>query len=126
MAWVDYKKVYDMIPQSCIINCLNMYKILHEVMKFIEKTMKTWKMELTAGGRRLTEAKVQRVIFQGDALLPLLFLIAMMPLQPTLRKFTARYKLSKSEEKINHLMYMDDIKLFAKNEKELETLINSV
>ena len=26
-------------------------------------------------------------------------------------------------KKINYLMYMDDIKLFVKNEKELETLI---
>ena len=33
------------------------------------------------------------------------------------------YKIHKSQEKINHLMYMDVIKLFAKNEKELETLI---
>ncbi len=30
------------------------------------------------------------------------------------------------KEKINHLMYMDDIKLFAKNEKELETFIHTV
>ena len=29
------------------------------------------------------------------------------------------YKLHKSQENINHLMYIDDIKLFAKNEKEL-------
>ena len=29
-------------------------------------------------------------------------------------------------EKVNHLMYMDDIKLFAKNEKELETLVHTV
>ena len=35
-------------------------------------------------------------------------------------------KLCGSQEKINHLMYMDDIKLFAKNEKELETLIHAV
>ena len=28
------------------------------------------------------------------------------------------YKLSKLQEKINHLMYMDDIKLLAKNEKK--------
>ena len=27
--------------------------------------------------------------------------------------------------KINHLMYMDDIKLFAKNEKELKTQIQA-
>ena len=50
----------------------------------------------------------------------------MMPLNHILTKWTTEYKLSKSQEKINHLMYMDDIKLFAKNEKELETLIHAV
>ncbi len=50
----------------------------------------------------------------------------MMPLNLILRKCTVGYKLSRSQEKINHLMYMDDIKLFAKNEKELETLIHTV
>ena len=27
MAWIDYKKPYDMVPQSWILNCLKMYKI---------------------------------------------------------------------------------------------------
>ena len=49
-----------------------------------------------------------------------------MPLNHILRKCTAGYKLSRSQEKINHLMYMDDVKLFAKNEKELETLIHAI
>ena len=43
----------------------------------------------------------------------------MMSLNHILRKGTGGYKLTKSQEKINHLMYMDDIKLFTKNEKEL-------
>ncbi len=47
-------------------------------------------------------------------------IIAMMPLNYILRKCTAGYKLSRSQEKIN------DIKLFAKSEKELETLIHVV
>ena len=50
----------------------------------------------------------------------------MMPLNYILRKCTVGYKLSKSQEKINLLMYMDDIKLFVKIEKELETLIHAV
>ena len=41
-------------------------------------------------------------------------IIAMMPLNHILRKCTAGYKLSRSQEKINHLMYRDDIKLLAK------------
>ena len=101
-----------------------MYKTSYEVINFIEKFMKTWRVELTTGGRSLAEAKIQRGIFQGDALSPLLFMIAMMPLNHRLRKCTAGYKLSKSKDKINHLM--DNIKQFAKNEKELEILIQAV
>ena len=48
-----------------------------------------------------------------------------MPLNHMLRKCTGGYKLSKSQETISHLMYMDNIKLFAKIEKELETLIHT-
>ena len=52
--------------------------------------------------------------------------MTMKPLNHLLRKCTAGYKLSKPQEKISHLMYMDDIKQFAKNEKELETRIHTV
>ena len=83
-------------------------------------------MELTAGGRNLAAANLQRGIFQGDALSPLLFIIAKMTLNQIFRKCTTGYKFSKSPETINHLIYIDDIKLFAKNEKQLETLIHSV
>ena len=124
VAWIDYKKAYDMVPHNWIVNILKMYKILNEVINFIDKTMKTWRVKFTAGGR-LAEVKIQRGIFQGDALSPLLFIIAMMPLNHILRKCTAGYKLSRSQEKVDHLMYMDDIKLFAKNERVLETLIHT-
>ena len=107
-----------MVLQSWIINCLKMYKISHEVINLIELTMKTWRVELTARGRSLAETKIQRGIFQGDTLSPLLFIIAMMPLNHILRKCTAGYKLRRLQEKINHLLYLDDIKLFAKNEKK--------
>ena len=115
-----------MIRQSWIINCLRMNKLSDKVINAIEKTLKYWRVELTAGGKGLAETKIQKGIFQGDTRSPLLFIIAMMPLNHILRKCTAGYKLSKSQEKINQLMYMDDIKLFAKNEKELETLIHAV
>ena len=81
---------------------------------------------MTAGGRSFAEAKIQRHIFQRDALSPLLFMIAMIPLNNMLRKCITGYKLSRSQENINHLMNMGDIKLFAKNEKELESLIHAV
>ena len=66
----NYKRAYDMVLHSWIINSLKMYKMSHEVINLIDKTMKTWRVALTAGGRRLAEAKIQRGIFKGDALSP--------------------------------------------------------
>ena len=103
-----------------------MYKISHEVINFIEKIMKTWRVELTAGGRSLAETKIQRGIFQGDALSTLLFITATMVLNNILRKCMAGYKLSRSQDKIKNQEYMDYIKQFAKTEKALGILIHTV
>ena len=115
-----------MVPQNWIQLSLKMYEISDQVVQFIEKIMQTWRVELTAEGKSLAEVKIQIGIFQRDTLSQLLFVIAMMPLNHILTKCTTGNKLSKSQEKINHLMYMDDIKRFGKNEKELETLIQTV
>ena len=44
----------------------------------------------------------------------LLFFIATMPLNNVLRKCTGGYKFEKSQEKIDHFMYVDDMKVFKK------------
>ena len=38
MAWIDYKKAYDMVPHSCISECLEMFGIL-ENRKFMSDSM---------------------------------------------------------------------------------------
>ena len=111
MAWIDYKMDNDMVPQSWILHCLKMYKIPDVAIKFIEKTMETKRVELSAGGKSLAEVNSQRGIFQRDTLSPLLFVIAMISVNHILKKYTTGYKLSKSREKINHIMYTGDIKL---------------
>ena len=78
MAWIDYQKAYDMVPQNWILNWVKMYKIPDQIVQFIEKTMQTWTVELTAVEQSLVDVKIQRGIFQGDALSLLLFIIAMM------------------------------------------------
>ena len=49
-----------------------------------------------------------------------------MSLNDILRKCTEGYKFTHSQEKINHLMLIYNIMLFVKNEKELETLIQTI
>ena len=105
MAWIDYKKPYDMVPKAgyyTVSKCI-------KYPRFIGKTMETWRVELTAEGNSLAKVKIQWGIFSGDAVSPLLFVLAMMPVNHSLWKCTAVYKLSKPQEKVNHLMYRDNI-----------------
>ena len=50
--------------------------------------MKTLRVELTVGEKSLLETNIQRSILQGDALSPLLFIIAMLQLNHKVRKCT--------------------------------------
>jgi len=88
--------------------------------------MQTWNTTLTANGQVLGDVRIRRGIFQGDSLSPLLFIVAMIPLTTILRKTKKGYKTSKSNEKISHLLYMDDLKLYSRTEAELESLLNTV
>ena len=36
------------------------------------------------------------------------------------------YQFSSNKEKINHLLFIDDLKLYAKNEKDLDSLVQTV
>ena len=124
MAWVDYKKAYDMVPHSWILESMKLINILESVIKFIQGSMSKWKTELTACGESLEEVDIKRGIFQGDSLSPLLFVICMMPLSDVLRKMTPGYTLG--SVKINHFLFMDDQKLYCKNEKEINSMVSTV
>ena len=92
------------------------YKISDEVINFIKKTMKNWRVEVTTRGKSLAEVKIKRGIFQVDTLSPLIFVIVIMPLNYMLRN-AEDTKFINRKKKINHLIYMDDINLLAKNVK---------
>ena len=104
----------------------SLYEKSYDVIKFIEKNMNNWRGELIAGGESFAEGKLQVYLFQRDAISSLLSVIQMIPINYILKRCTGGYKIHKKQEKIDHLMYMDHIKLFAKNEKYLKTLIQAV
>ena len=57
--------------------------------------------------------------------MPLLFIIFLIPLFTILQQTSMGYKLN-SGHVINHLLYMDGLKLFAKTEEEIDSLLNLV
>ena len=126
MAWIDYRKAYDMVPHSWIVEMLRMVKVAGNVEGLVTRSMKDWKTVLTSNGEVLGEVDIRRGIFQGDSLSPLLFIIIMMPLSMLLRREKLGYAFGSGGKTINHLVFMDDIKLYGKSEKELEALVELV
>ena len=120
----DYK-AYDMVPHSWIQKYMEMSGVAVNVRSFVNTSMKQWNTELTASNQRLGNVKIRRGIFQGYTLSPLLFVLGIIPLT-LVRQTKAWYELKKGGKKINHLLFMDDLKLFAKNEDQTDNLANTV
>ena len=39
MAWIDFKKAYDIVPQNWMLRNRKMQKIFGQILQFIKKTM---------------------------------------------------------------------------------------
>jgi hypothetical protein len=52
--------------------------------------------------------------------------VSLIPLTHELNRADCGYKVHGAERKINHLLYMDDLKLLSRSEEELENEINIV
>ena len=55
-----------------------------------------------------------------------MFVLALTPLSLILRKAKAAYEFSGGKEKINHLLFMDDLKLYGRTEKGLDSLVQTI
>ena len=55
-----------------------------------------------------------------------MFVLTLIPLSLILRKAKAAYEFSESKERINHLLFMDDLKMYSRSEKGLDSLVHTV
>ena len=55
-----------------------------------------------------------------------MFVLALIPLSLILTKAKIAYEFLESKVKINHLSFMEDLKLRSRNEKELDSLVQTI
>ena len=95
--------------------------ISREYKSLLVNSMEKWKVILYSGNPELGEVEIKQGIFQGDSLSHLVFVLPLISLSLILRKAKAAYEVSESKEKINHLLFMDDLKSYSRSEKGLDT-----
>ena len=111
-----------MVPHSWIIDCLDLFGLAENIKSLLVNSLEKWKVMLCSGN----ELEIKRGIFQGDSLFPLVFVLELIPLSLILRKVKATYEFSESKQKINHLLFMDNVKLYTLSEKGLDSLVQAV
>jgi len=112
MVWIDFRKAFDSVPHDWIIKCLQLYGVNSQIQQFLFHSMRLWHTILTVNGDIYGEVPIRCGIFQGDSLSPLLFILALMPLSLLLNKSSKGYLIQCGHQRVSHLVYIDDIKLF--------------
>ena len=82
--------------------------------------------ELTSNGVSLGNVEIRRGLFQGDSLSPLLFVLRMVPSSLILRKEKFHYEFGDKKTRVNYFLFTDDLKLFAKSNDQIDSLVNTL
>ena len=120
VAWIDYKKGYNLVPHSWIVECLGMVWASEQIKDFLSVSIKPWRVDLTCNNQPLGGVDRKRRIFQDDSLSPLGFVLCLTPFTVILHKSETAYQFLSNKETINHPLFINDSKSYAKNEKGLE------
>ena len=119
-GWIDYRKAFNSIPYTQILKVVQMYKIFPTILNFLLTSINKWKTNLyvhhSQGSTICEKIKIKCEIFQAKSLSPLSFSLALVTLSYEFNNM--RYVYNIYREKINHLFYKDDLKLYVKNEQK--------
>ena len=63
MAWMDYKKAYDMVPHLFITECLDLFGVAENIKNLLVNSMGKGKVMLCSGNSELGKVEIKRGIF---------------------------------------------------------------
>ncbi|TBU12792.1 reverse transcriptase, partial [Hamiltosporidium tvaerminnensis] len=123
-TWIDVKKAYDSIDHAYLTQCIENLNLPDWILKFIKVIISKWKIDISVGPEKIMSKKIDRGILQGDSLSPLLFVLCMDPLSRKLNEKYTKVTVQTDAESIftNHLLFIDDLKLLAKDSSTLSTM----
>ena len=125
--WFYRKKALDSVPHDWIIQALQLGKIPIKIINVIKNLMHLWstKVHLLKNQHNLESGKIHYHIgvIQGDCLSLILFILSF--LLSTLNG----YQIGKPDSKrtnISHLFFVDDLKTYAQNIREVKQQLDLI
>ena len=59
MAWIDYKKAYDMVPHSWIIECVDLLGVAENIKSLLVKSVEKWKVMPCSENSESSKAEIK-------------------------------------------------------------------
>ena len=128
VAWIDYQKAYDRVPHGWLQLVLEEIQAPMGVRNCIRRLTRKWKTEFSVGDRKIVRVNLtlKRGLFQGDSLSPLLFCLSILPLSCALRENGEGFSGYSLGRPISHLLFMDDLKVYARDRASLARTVKLV
>ena len=130
IVYIDYRKAFDSVPHSWLIRVLEIYKIDPLIINSLQQLMKKWTptLQVKVKNNQIMSDPIhtQRGIYQGESLSPLWFCLALNSLSHLLNRTNYGFSIHSNNQEIqrlNHLLYMDYIKLYAATNNQLQELL---
>ena len=128
VAWVDYSKAFDRVLHGCLLEVLDSIRALAYWRCCVANLLLLWVTQFKLGFGRNTvkvDLHYRRGLFQGDSLSPLLFCLSIVPLSHALRSIDG-YKSRSFGGRVTHLLFMDDLKVYARDERAMKKALSLV
>ena len=88
------------------------------IQNLVTNSRESWITLLSSNGKELGKVRIKKGYYWVT-----LFPMTMLQLTMVLRDEVAGFRFSGSREKVNHLLFMDDLKPYRRNDFEIERLV---
>lgn len=120
-SWIDIRKAFDSVNHQYLIDCLNEIRIPECIVESVKRMLDLQNTRIHLRNEMIGQVKIENGIMQGDSLSPLLFVIVMEPVSRMLNRKCSMIEVDEVMNR-NHLIFVDDIKLFAISTEQLENI----
>ena len=107
MPWIDCQKAYDIVSHSWIKKILKITHVAVNIQNLVTNGKENWRTSLSSNGKELGKVKIKIEIFHSEIYL---------------KQEDAGFRYSGDRENINHFLSMYDLKLYRRNQSEVERL----
>ena len=129
VGFVDFSAAFDSVEHEILLKVLSDRGLPFTLLKLIKNMYEDCSATIKINGKQSAPFPIQKGVKQGDPLSPILFLLFIESLIPSLEKTASYYQLKGlrvGNNVIHSLLYADDLAIFAYSKNDFNLLLSTL